>query len=232
MQLLILAGGFGTRLKSVLDANTPKPMAPVGDTVFLEHQLINWKMQGVNKFIFLLYYNSDVIIKFVERIKDTVLKNCSIDFVVEEIPLDTGGAIVNAIKNLNISTDFFVINADTWLKSGIEQMLNSKSPAIGVIQVNDISRYGIVEFNDDGFVSNFSEKKNGCKGWVNAGIMHLSPENFDLTNTGKFSLEKDLLPSLVEKKYLKAIKLDTSFIDIGVPIDYFNFCKLVEDKKL
>jgi D-glycero-alpha-D-manno-heptose 1-phosphate guanylyltransferase len=232
MQLLILAGGYGTRLKSVLEDNTPKPMAPVGETVFLEYQLINWKTQGVKKFIFLLHYNSDVIIKFVERIKNTVLKNCSIYYIVEEIPLDTGGAILNAIKILNISTDFFVTNGDTWLKSGVEQMLNSKSPSIGVIKVNDTSRYGIVEFNDARIVSRFLEKKNQGEGWINAGILHLSPEYFDLTNVSKFSLERDLLPKLVEKKCLKAIKLNTTFIDIGVPLDYFHFCELAGNKKL
>ena len=80
--LLILAGGFGTRLKSAV-ADVPKALAPVGDRPFLYLQLKNWLSLGLNHFIFSLHHESQQIIDFLKSEKQGLLKDASIEWVVE-----------------------------------------------------------------------------------------------------------------------------------------------------
>src|ERR1017187_6530825 len=113
MKLLVLAGGFGTRLKSVV-SEVPKALAPVGDVPFLHLQFEHWKNQGVTSFVFLLHHRADHIIDFINGEQYGLLKNCAVQWIIEPTPMDTGGAIAYAIQQLNIRGNFLVTNADTW----------------------------------------------------------------------------------------------------------------------
>ena len=102
--LVILAGGFGTRLQSVLKGN-PKPLADINGTPFLQLLFINWIEQGFSKFILSLHFESEKIIRLVEELKNTILATCEVNYVVEEEPLGTGGAISYVVKELNLEGD-------------------------------------------------------------------------------------------------------------------------------
>ena len=86
--IVILAGGFGTRLQSVLNG-LPKPLADINGEPFLKYQFENWINNGFNDFIISLYYRSDLIIEFINLNKNGLLKNCKIQYVVEPHPLGT-----------------------------------------------------------------------------------------------------------------------------------------------
>jgi NDP-sugar pyrophosphorylase family protein len=86
--LLVFAGGFGTRLRSAV-SDVPKPMAPVGDCPFLHYQIKNWIRQGVKSFIFLLHYEADTIIDYLTSERQGLFKSCDLEWLVEPEPLGT-----------------------------------------------------------------------------------------------------------------------------------------------
>lgn len=232
MKMLVLAGGFGTRLQSVVSA-VPKALAPVGSVPFLHLQIQHWIDQGVKSFVFLLHHQSDLIVTYLESEKDELLQRCEVRCLVEPTPLDTGGAVAFAIEQLDFSGDFLVTNADSWLGAGITDMLQTTSPAMAVVELSDASRYGRVQLNVQNRVAAFHEK-NGVQdvGLINAGLYRLNTEFFKEWDHSPFSLERVAFPALVARGDLKAVTLNTDFIDIGVPDDYFRFCRWVEtDRK-
>ena len=233
MRILVLAGGLGTRLRPVL-GELPKPMAPVHGKPFIYYQLINWIEQGFRDFTFLLNYKSDIIISYLSSLRGNELSQCNIDWIVEPSLLGTGGAIAYAVQQLSIVSNFIVLNADTWLDSGL-QNLSSLCPAtMSVIHVDDTSRFGQVHFDSSHVITSFTEKKslsNQSSGWINSGQYLLSPEYFNRWDGLPLSLEQDLFPHLVTNSLLKVDLLSSNFIDIGIPTDYQRFCDWVENSK-
>ncbi len=229
MKLLVLSGGFGTRLKSAVD-EVPKALAPVGRFPFLRLQIEHWINQGIRNFCFLLHHQAELITEFLNLEKSYLLKDCDIDWLIESVPMDTGGAIANAVRARNIKGSFLATNADTWLGNGMYELRKNMSPSIAVIHLQDISRYGQVEFSKELRVNRFIEKTGErTSGWINAGIFHLDSSLFEGWKGQPFSLERELLPELVKCRILKAVPLETNFIDIGIPVDYHRFCKWIKN---
>jgi len=228
VRLLVLAGGFGTRLKTTIP-EVPKALAPTGEVPFLQLQLEHWLSQGLREFIFLLHHQADQIISFLKAQQGMLPNDCQIDWIIEPTPLDTGGALAHAVKALGIKDDFLMTNADTWLGSGIVEMTQSAAPAMAVVLLADVSRYGQVHLDQSNHVTAFAEKnaKSGA-GWINAGLCHLSAGMFKDWGGQPFSLERELLVTLVQNHSLTAVPLQTDFIDIGVPAEYHRFCRWVE----
>ena len=222
---LILAGGFGTRLRSLV-ADLPKPLAPVAGKPFLYWLLDNLQQQGVKDVIFSLHYQAELIQGFLQN----HAFGMNFRTVVEPEPLGTGGAIAYAIQQMDVQTSFMVLNGDTWLSKSIVELQAYRPPTIGLTHVADTSRYGRVDWVDQ-LVLNFQEKQqNSGSGWINAGAYHLSPEDFADWKGQTCSLERDMLPRWVQQKRLQACPLNTDFIDIGVPEDYQNFCQYQKSK--
>jgi D-glycero-alpha-D-manno-heptose 1-phosphate guanylyltransferase len=224
--LVILAGGFGTRLQSILKGN-PKPLADINGTPFLQLLFNNWVDQGFSKFILSLHFESEKIIRLVEELKNTILASCEVIYVVEEKPLGTGGAISYVVEVLNLEGEFFVVNADTWIKSGYYEMNEVEGDLIGLVYVENTERYGKVLIDDFQRILKFEEKnQNKSSGIINAGVYKLNASLFTEWDGSSYSIEKDTFPYLIKKKDLKGIVLNTNFIDIGVPEDYLKFCSL------
>ena len=231
MKLLVLAGGFGTRLRSVV-AEIPKALAPVGEESFLHLQIENWKNQGLKSFVFLLHHQADLIIDFLKNEKNSLLKDCEVQWLVEPTPMDTGGAIAYAVEQLKLSGGFLVTNADTWLGTGMREVWQAGSPSMAVVKVGNAGRYGNVHFDDKNLITSFKEKSAMAgAGWINAGLCHLHAELFKEWNHEPFSLERISFTKFAEQGKLKAVPLQTNFIDIGVPEDYFRFCRWIESEK-
>jgi D-glycero-alpha-D-manno-heptose 1-phosphate guanylyltransferase len=234
MKLLVLAGGFGTRLQSVVAA-VPKALAPVGNVPFLHLQIAHWKSQGVNTFAFLLHHQSDLIINFLqEEHEKGVLKNCEVQCLVEPTPMDTGGAVAYAVERLDLTGNFLVTNADTWLGTSIANVAQAKAPAMGVVKMSDAARYGRVQFDVHSLVTDFQEKSSDGQGsvWINAGLCQLDAASFKDWDRLPFSLDRVTFPAMVARRELKAVALQTDFIDIGVPDDYYRFCRwIASDRK-
>lgn len=229
---LVLAGGFGSRLKSVV-SDVPKPLAPVCGKPFLTYLLENLVLLGAREFIFLLHYEADAILSVISEFIDSIDKDdIKITSLVEERPLGTGGSIMNAVNVLNIKQSFMVVNADTWLGSGFERLSFSSPNTISAVEVEDCSRYGALDLAN-GKIKRFIEKKSSSgPGLINAGLYHLSPDIFqEFSASANFSLETDVFPSVLDRNELSAIQIEADFIDIGIPKDYLRFCKWIEADK-
>ena len=222
--IVILAGGFGTRLQSILNG-LPKPLADVNGEPFLKYQFENWIHNGFNDFILSLYYRSDLIIEFINQHKNGLLKNCNIQYVVEPEPMGTGGAISFLISRCQMTDLFYVVNADTWIENGYNALEIEYENVIGLTKVDSTNRYGSIITDKEDLIIKFEEKnEKGMPGYINIGLYKLHKSVFNKYNKLKFSLENDLFPELVDDKKLKAVNINSMFIDIGIPEDYIRFC--------
>lgn len=228
LPIIVLAGGFGTRLRSAV-SSVPKPLAPVNGKPFLHYLLEEWRKQDVHEFVFALHHQSAQIEEYLENCSEDLLKHCEVQVCVESTPMGTGGAIANIVHQCGLRKNFLVSNADTWVQGDLSKLVSAPSPAIAVLEVPDSSRYGRVDFVG-GKVRGFHEKQNvPGGGLVNAGLYHLSPEPF-LKNDFRspFALETTFLKQWASEGALSGVQFTQEFIDIGVPEDYFRFCKWVE----
>ena len=212
MRMLVLAGGFGTRLQSVI-AQVPKALAPVHGVPFLYLQIENWISQGLRSFVFLLHHQADQIISFLNEEANRLLRGCE-------------------VSELGISGNFLLTNADTWLGMGLKELSVSSAPSLAVVRSSDTHRYGQVQLDSNSCVVAFTEKEGATQaGWINAGLCNLNVDLFRNWNGQPFSLEKVSLPQFVRQGLLKAVILQTDFIDIGVPDDYLRFCHWIKSNR-
>jgi NDP-sugar pyrophosphorylase family protein len=153
--------------------------------------------------------------------------------MIENQPLGTGGAVANAVQEFGLDGSFLVANADTWLGDSIKGVRNATEPALAVIEVADVARYGAIRFDKNTIVTSFVEKEGATgRGWINAGMYHLHADLFTDWDGKAFSLEQVLFPRLVEKHNLRVILLQTEFIDIGIPEDYQRFNRWIETERI
>ena len=224
MKALILAGGFGTRLQSVLP-NVPKPMAFVGGKPFLEILLLRLKAQGFNEFYLLLHYKSKVIVDYFFNKKEF-----KIHFITEDKPLGTGGSIINAIKHFNIDDDIFIFNGDSFVDVDCKDIVlkhKQNTMTICIVNVKDGYRYGRVK-TDGNIVTNFTEKDGlHSPASINAGVYLVNAKDLinEAVRIGKdcFSMEKEIFEN--PKRHIPLLTYhccDTYFIDIGTPDDYHS----------
>lgn len=221
---IVLAGGLGTRLQSVL-IDKPKSLAPVDGVPFIERQISSLAKRGVSNFLISLGYGADQVI-------DSIAKWSSpynISYVIETQPLGTGGAIKFAMNSFNLE-ETLVVNGDTFLSGTLSKMLEplnfSKNEKVrcGLINVPDRERYGGVDITSEGLVTQFIEKGSSGGGLINAGIYRVGINAFEGVCEVAFSFETQVLPSLSKQHYLSGEILSGKFIDIGVPEDYKLFC--------
>ncbi len=222
---LILCGGLGTRLRQVVP-DVPKPMASVAGRPFLEHILLYWHKQGIHRFILSTGYKGDVI----RRHFGSSWGGTTIEYVYEDSPLGTGGALAYALRSGVFAADAeaLLLNGDTWFCASLA-ILQRDAAALGgsamlmaLLSVEDASRYGSVTLDAQGRVKGFEEKRQGS-GLINAGCYLFRPSETlqEFRNMpDAFSLEKDALPYMAEQGKLAASIQQADFIDIGIPEDY------------
>lgn len=218
MEAIILAGGFGTRLRQVVP-DLPKPMAPVAGRPFLEILLSLLARKGFTRVVLSLGFMSE---KIVAHLGDEYL-GMELVHEVEEQPLGTGGAIRAALVRC-VADHVFVFNGDTYLdiEAGeLECMWQSaRHPVIVVREVPDTARFGRVEM-DGGRVSAFREKGVSGPGLINAGCYVLPKDALDEFLLGAtFSLETDYFVKKLQSTRFDGFITHGRFIDIGVPDDY------------
>ena len=219
-EAIILAGGFGTRLHSVV-SGLPKCMAPVAGQPFLKHVIRYLLSQGIEKFIFSLGHKHEIIEEFLKDQFPTLNYQCSI----EEEPLGTGGAVQLACKRTT-EKNAVIINGDTLFKADIQKaslfhVENKAECTILLKSMQNFDRYGAVELDDDYTVKSFKEKQFFQTGDINAGVYFLNIESFlNKEFPEKFSFETDYLEKFYSNKKIYGTIDNSYFIDIGIPEDY------------
>ncbi len=216
MECIVLAGGLGTRLSGCVP-DRPKCLAPVGGRPFLAWQLDWLERQGFDHVVLSLGFRSDEVISWLSENNTWPI---TIDYVVEDAPLGTGGAISYAMLKC-IGDRVFVFNGDTLVNIDCRKMLGSSAPVtIALKPMKDFDRYGSVEY-ENGYIKAFNEKAYCAEGLINAGAYLISENIFgDMGLDGRFSFETEVLQPLAPKGQLGGVVEDVYFIDIGVPGDY------------
>lgn len=218
MEAIVLAGGFGTRLRQVVP-DVPKPMAPVTGRPFLEILLSSLAKKGFSRVVLSLGFMAEKISgHFGSR-----FAGLDISYVVEDTPLGTGGATRLAIEGCK-QDHVFVFNGDTFLDLEVDQVeqewLAYRRPMIVGKYVPDAARYGRL-LTVKRFVTGFSEKGVVGPGVINAGCYVLSKTQLDGFGVGQaFSLETEFLIPAVVRGDFDVFETHGFFLDIGVPEDY------------
>lgn len=219
---VILAGGYGTRLASVLGA-LPKPLAQVCGRPFVTFLLDMLVASGFTRVVFATGHLGE---EFPKRLGPKY-RSLRLVYSRELKSLGTGGGLRLALEKLpGDCRQVLVMNGDSYAEVAIQHYLEwaeTVEHSIIVAKVDDPSRFGRVVIDDENKVLAFQEKQNGmgAVAWINAGVGLLSVNELKKWRVGEnFSLEKEFFPGLVKKGGLSAFPVDTSFIDIGIPSDY------------
>lgn len=216
MEAIILAGGKGTRLKSVIQ-DIPKPMAPIDGEPFLKYILKYLQKNNIERVILSVGYKWNVIQEYF----GDKFENIEIVYSIEDEPLGTGGAIKKAMAKV-VNRQVFIINGDTFFNVDLEALtLKDDSKLIlSLKEMRNFDRYGCVESNNENFVLSFTEKKYKKTGNINGGIYLASKNIFDDYNLEeKFSFEKFMEDNFQKLKITIKV-FENYFIDIGIPEDY------------
>lgn len=218
MEAIVLAGGFGTRLASVI-SDIPKPMALVAGRPFLTYVLDYLKREGVTHIVLAVCHKKECIMNYF----GSIYQGIQIDYSVEEIPLGTGGAIKQAM-NLCKEERVFVLNGDSFLSAKLQSLREYSVKQDCLISIvlkplSNFSRYGTVEVEANGIVCSFREKQPCEVGLINAGIYDIRRDTFQKFPL-RFGMEQDCFPVLLEQRQLGSIICGEYFIDIGIPEDY------------
>jgi mannose-1-phosphate guanylyltransferase len=219
IDVLVLAGGLGTRLQEVLSGR-PKVLAPVMEKPFLGH-LLDWlTRRGVRRVILGLGYGAAEVCAYLDGHSFAPLH---IRTIVEPEPLGTGGAVAYAAGSLT-SEHVMVMNGDTIIESDLEAFLAehlcSGAPAsIICARVEDAARYGRVEIDPEGWIDHFAEKDGAFRGpaWISAGFyLFARAAIIRLSSPANRSLERDVLEKMPPRS-IHAFRADGRFLDIGTP---------------
>lgn len=221
---IILAGGMGTRLRSAVP-DLPKPMAPISGRPFLEHQMDYWIGQGVNRFVLSVGYKKELIMDhFGESYQGIPL-----NYAIEVEPLGTGGGLLLAAQELR--EPFLVLNGDTFFEVELAKLMDFHTGhqsewSFALFRTNEVGRYMGMDVKPDGEIVSLKSGTGQPGRLANGGVYLLNPAVLAKTKYGqgqKVSLEDDLLPDFVAQGgKLYGIECPGSFIDIGVPEDYFR----------
>jgi D-glycero-alpha-D-manno-heptose 1-phosphate guanylyltransferase len=217
----ILVGGLGTRLRSVLP-DVPKPLAKVNGQPFLSYLLEQLDSAHIRQVVFCTGYRADQI----ETTFGDHYKGISLRYSQEPMSLGTGGALRLALPLLTCDP-VLVMNGDSICRCDLEAFLHwhlsrRAEASLLLAQVNDVSRFGKVNVNDEGVVTEFVEKdaSNTAPGWINAGIYLLSQKLINqIPPEQAVSLEREVFPNWIGHG-LYAYQGSTRFIDIGTPESY------------
>lgn len=220
MECIVLAGGLGTRLQSVVQ-DVPKCMAPVNGKPFLYYLFDYIEQQGCSGVILSLGYKYQHITEWLM----TQQRTFSIDSVIEGEPLGTGGGIQLALQKAT-ERHVAVLNGDTLFRVPLQQMMqfhlqHQATTTVALKPMQNFGRYGVVKTDAKGRITAFEEKKQQEEGLINGGVYIIDKGALATKNLPeKFSFEKDYFEAYVQEGNMYGFVSDDYFIDIGIPSDY------------
>lgn len=224
MNVCILAGGFGTRLASVV-SDVPKPLAPIGAKVFLEIILEQLADYDIKHVVICLHHKADMIIDWFQSYAGHTALPFTVAFEVEDTPLDTGGAVKNCCVKHDLSGQIIIMNADTFIAADLQDIIASDSNVLGLISQTETARFGGVTVNEANQITGFVEKSDAPQDYVYCGMCNIAVSDICAFEQDRFSLERDVFTRLAAQRALKAVPLSGLMTDIGVPADYHRFCE-------
>ena len=220
MEAIILAGGFGTRLQSIV-RDVPKPMAPIQNKPFLDHLCHYLKKQGISKIIFSVCHKRELIKAYFGDAFDDI----EVVYSLEEEALGTGGAIKQSLEMCE-SENIIILNGDTFFDLNLKELLDTHIQknadlTLALKPMEKFDRYGVVQINDSKRIIGFLEKQYADYGLINGGVYVIQRDLLESVTSKKFSFETYMIENF-QDQYFYAMIGDGYFIDIGIPEDYFR----------
>lgn len=240
LKALILAGGFGTRLRP-LSCTRPKLLFPIANKPLLDLTLERLAANGVDEAILAVNFMADALESHCGKAKYGIRLHYSRDMPPtsktaqsSQGALGTGGPVKKAQALLENKEPFLVLNGDILTDTSYSKIVRDHEENHGVATialrgVEDPSRYGVVEIAEQKHIARFIEKpsKQAPSKLVNAGIYVFEPEIFNYIPAGKrCSLEKEVFPRLAGERRLFGYEIKDLWVDVGKPEDYIKANKL------
>ena len=222
MEVIILAGGLGTRLRSVVD-KVPKCMAPVAGKPFLWYILKYLTRYNVTHVILSVGYLREVIYKWIDEVRNEF--PFAFDYAVEKVPLGTGGGIRLALQQ-SVANEVIILNGDTFFDVNLIHLMEEhrrmdSSLTVALKPMTEFDRSGAVEYSGDGRIIAFHEKVYCKQGLINGGVYVIDKLKLSLDNQPeKFSFESAVMEKQCQYGNLYGVISNGYFRDIGVPEDY------------
>jgi mannose-1-phosphate guanylyltransferase len=199
LKTVILAGGFGKRLKPLTDTR-PKPMIKVLNVPIIEWQVRWLRKFGIKNFVMCVGYMKEQII---DHIGNGARFDSQIDYSFEDKTLGTGGALLNAKQLISNQDSFFVLNGDILTELDPNRLSLADSNVLAVVPLR--SPFGVVELDENSTVRGFIEKPEIPDRWINAGLYRFTQEVFSyLPQEG--NIEVTALPALAKEGRLQAVR--------------------------
>jgi len=226
LKALVLAGGFGTRLRP-LSCTRPKMLFPVANQPLLDWTLKNLSKGGVDTVVLAVNYMAEALVRYLGPTKFDL----GIIYSREERPLGTGGPIKKAADLLQDGDSFLMLNGDIISDIDYRRLVEFHRQrgglaTIALFQVADPSRYGAVELDGEGRILRFVEKPEpgeAPSNLINAGIYVLDPRVIDYIPEGRsVSIEQEVFPFLAKEGVLYGFEARGLWVDVGVPEDYLG----------
>lgn len=223
-QAVVLVGGFGQRLKSVV-SDRPKALAEIAGTPFLDYLIRRLAAQGIDRVILSTGYLADMVHDFAG---DGSQWGVDVVHVREPSPLGTGGALRFVRDTLSLDEPFLAMNGDSFFSGSMatlgarHERNESAQLTIALAHVADASRFGTVDAEPEtGVVLRFVEKDGLARpAWINAGVYAVNPDVLSVVEPDKkVSVERDVFPGLVGRGLFAEPFEGASFLDIGTPED-------------
>lgn len=235
MKAVILAGGFGTRLRPI-SSTRPKPMVPVLGKPNLQYLLENLeKIKEIDEIILSVHYMRGEIREFIEDNMADYPKD--IRFVNDPMPLETGGALKNVEEF--VGEEFLVIYGDVFTNFNFGELIEAHKKNDGLVtvaltKVYDPEKYGVVEVDESGRVTGFEEKPRRPRtNMIDAGVYVVSKEILkDVPKNREVYFEREVLPKYVSQGMVYGYKVprEVYWVDLGTPEDLFYAHQIALDE--
>jgi|TARA_B100001093_G_scaffold427282_1_gene421557 glucose-1-phosphate cytidylyltransferase len=203
MKVVILAGGFGTRI-SEYTKSIPKPMIPINKTPILVHLINHYRRYNFKEFYVAVGYKSDVIKSYFKKNK---IKNCKIKLIDTGLNTMTGGRLKRLSKYLKKET-FLMTYGDGLSNVNIKKLVKfhkKKKKLMTLTAVRPPARFGAIKIINNS-VKYFKEKSSLDEGWINGGFFVIEPEIFKYIKNDKTYLERGPLEKIASLRKLTAYK--------------------------
>ncbi len=222
MNAVVLAGGFGSRLKPLTD-DCPKPMLPVVGRPMLDYTVAQLHAFGIDRIMFTLGYKAEQILRFISG-----YASVEAGYYIETTPLGTCGGVKAACGACG--STFFVLSGDALSNIDLAELAahhhaSGAQVTMAVVRVTQPSLYGVVEADARGTVTRFVEKPKRYRGeaWVNSGVYCINKSILDyVPENCKFDFSRDLFPVLVASGELSAYRHEGYWSDIGDVGSYYR----------
>ena len=233
MEAIILAGGFGTRLRPITYSRA-KSLIPILNKPMITY-LIEMLPAEVDKVILAVNYRKEQIENYFKK------NDCGLEIIVndEPEPLGTGGATKYAEKH--ITDNFLVLNADVICSLNLEEMVkfhkkNNAMTTISLWPVKDVSEFGVADVKSDGKIIGFVEKpkpEDAPSEFINAGAYCLEPDVLDYIDTSRLvSMEKEIFPQIIsDTDRFYGFKFEGYWMDIGRISSYLDVHQFLMKKR-